>query len=150
MTAIPPDGTAAPTHHATQAAPREAHRIRGMTHLLASALYAAGVYGLLGGFILTFGPGLGILLLALGIVIAGRASLRHHGRFSAPAAIGAPRSLLAAWAAGGPLSFLALLPETTPLRATVLIALLLATTFFTALRLEDAELTAQAAPNPAS
>lgn len=146
MTAMPPPGTTAPTEHQ----PRPAHRVPGATHLLASALYAVGVCGFLGSFPLSFGPGLGILLLALGCVIAGRASLRHHGRVSTRAAIGGSRSLLAAWVAAGPLLFVLMLPESTPLRVTVMIALLLGTAFFAVLRLEDAELTAQAAPTPAA
>lgn len=146
MTAMPPSGTTTPTEHQ----PRPAHRVPGATHLLAGALYAVGVGGFLGGFPLAYGQGLGILILALGTVIAGRASLRHHGRISARAAIGAPRSLLAAWVAAGPLLFFMMLPESTPLRVSVLIALLLGTAFYAALRLEDAELTAQAAPRSAS
>lgn len=149
MSATSPTGTPTTTADAPPAVPHEAHRVPLAAHLLAGALYAMGVCGFLGAFPFTFGAGLGILMLALGTVIAGRASFRHHGRVATPLAVGAPRSLLAAWVAAGPLLFFMMLPGPTPLRVTVLISLLLATAFFAVLRLEDAELTAQAAPRRA-
>lgn len=146
MTTTPPAGTTAPS----EAQARPAHRVPGTIHLFAGVLYAVGVCGFLGGFPLSFGPGLGVLLLALGCVIAGRASLRHHGRVGTRVAIGGSRSLLAAWVAAGPLLFATMLPESTPLRVLVMISLLLGTAFFAVLRLEDAELTAQATPSSVS
>ena len=142
MTAMSPNGTTAPTLPA-----RAAHRTPRTALLLASGLYALGVHGLLGGlpFLGDLGLLLGVLVLALGVVVAGLAQWRRHGRLLVPAVVGGPRSLLGAWVAGGPVLFFTVLPESTPVRVTVMISLLLGTVFVAALQLEDAELTAKPA-----
>ena len=129
-----------------------AQRVSWATHLLGAALYTVGTYGMLGGYpspLSDLGLGLGVLILAIGTIIVARTQIRHHGRGSSLPAIGGPRSLLSGWMAGGPLLFHVLLPESTPLSVIVLLSLLLGTVFYVVFRLEDAELTAQAAPKPA-
>lgn len=143
-----PDRTT-PTDHTGPAGrtDQRAHRVPARTHLLGAVLYTVGVCGILGGFpspLAEVGLGLGALLLAIGTIIVSRAQLHHHGRTTSYPVIGGPRSLLTAWIAAGPLLFLFLLPAATPMRVSVLLALLLGTVFYAVFRLQDADLSAAA------
>src|SRR5699024_2533415 len=115
-------------------------------HLLAAATYTvatSGIVGILPESLTILGLGLGVLLLLLAVLIAWRAQVRHRGRVGSAPVVGAPRSVLSAWLAGGPALFYLTLPEGLPVAAAVLLSLLLGTVFHAVLRLEDGELTAQ-------
>lgn len=144
--------TEAPAAASTQAPAPDGPRrgVPSRTHLLAAAPYTlgtSGIVGILPDGLRLLGLGLGVLLIALGALIAWRAQVRHRGRASSTPVVGGPRSVLSAWIGGGPILFYLALPEGLPVAAAVLLSLLLGTVFYAVLRLEDADLTAQG-PRP--
>src|SRR5699024_9784605 len=89
--------TEAPAAASTQAPAPDGPRrgVPSRTHLLAAAPYTlgtSGIVGILPDGLRLLGLGLGVLLIALGALIAWRAQVRHRGRASSTPVVGGPCS----------------------------------------------------------